>query len=262
MLALLSPAKSLDYDSALPTWLPTLDGYLARPHFAHDAAALIERARALTPQDIASLMGISDRLAQLNAARFAAWDAHFPADKTRAAIYAFNGDVYEGFDAASLDAQSMRWANDHIVILSGLYGALKPLDALQPYRLEMGTALDNPRGPHLYAWWGSQIAQYIQQQLNNDPHPIIINLASQEYFKAVDKKVLTSPIIECVFQDYKNGQWKIISFHAKRARGLMARHLATTRAQTLDDVRSFSAEGYTFAPAVSDATKLVFRRTL
>lgn len=260
MLFLLSPAKSLDYDTPLPPDLPhTL------PAFIPQSQALLEVLREKSPQDIASLMSLSDKLAALNVARYAAWSPEFTADNARQALLAFNGDVYEGLDAHSLSRDELAWAQEHVAILSGLYGVLKPLDWMQPYRLEMGTRLATPAGSNLYQFWGDQIAHHLNQRLATasaaqHETPVVVNLASQEYFKAVDLKALKARVIECVFEDYKGGTYKIISFHAKRARGLMARYAITQRIDRPEGLADFDLEGYAYAPAVSTPQRLVFRR--
>ena len=255
MLILLSPAKSLDLDTPLPAELPhTL------PQFRQAAAQLIEVLRPLAPQQVASLMHLSDALAALNVARYAAWSPRFTAKNARPALLTFNGDVYEGLDARSLARSDLDWAQDHLAILSGLYGVLRPLDLMQPYRLEMGTRLATARGSNLYQFWGSQIAAHLNTRLRADTTPVVVNLASQEYFKAVDRKALKARVIDCVFEDWKAGAYKIISFHAKRARGLMARHAITHRIATPHQLEGFDLEGYAFAPAASEPERLVFRR--
>ena len=232
------------------------------PQFAAQSAELIEVLRLKSPQQIAELMDLSDALAALNVARYAAWTPKFTAKNAKQAILAFNGDVYDGLDAKSLSAEALSWAQQHVCILSGLYGVLRPLDRMQPYRLEMGTALANPKGKNLYAFWGAQIAEHLNQKLAKDTTPVIVNLASQEYFKAVDLKTLKARVIECVFEDYKGGQYKIISFFAKRARGLMARYATLNQINHPDGLRGFDLDGYAFAPAASSPDRLVFRRKL
>ncbi|MFN7857496.1 MAG: peroxide stress protein YaaA [Acidovorax sp.] len=255
MLFLLSPAKSLDYDTPLPSDLPH-----TTPRFVPQAQALIEVLRQQPPQAIASLMELSDKLAVLNVARYAAWSPRFTAANSRQALLAFDGDVYDGLQARSLDAQDLAWAQQHVAILSGLYGVLRPLDRMQPYRLEMGTRLHTDAGSNLYQFWGRQIADYLNAGLKQDPSPVVVNLASQEYFKAVDCSVLKAQVIECVFEDYKGGAYKIISFYAKRARGLMARYAITRRVTTPQQLEGFNLDGYGFAPGASTAQRLVFRR--
>ena len=255
VLFLLSPAKSLDYDTPLPAGLPhTL------PAFVPDAQRLIAVLREKSPQEIASLMSISDPLAALNVARYAAWTPCFTAANSRQAVMAFNGDVYEGLQARSLSPEDLEWAQAHVAILSGLYGVLRPLDWMQPYRLEMGTRLATDAGANLYQFWGARIAEHLNQRLAADATPVVVNLASQEYFKSVDRKVLKARVIECVFEDHKAGQYKIISFYAKRARGLMARWAIQQRVSVPRQLEQFDLEGYAFHPPSSEPQRLVFRR--
>jgi cytoplasmic iron level regulating protein YaaA (DUF328/UPF0246 family) len=254
MLFLLSPAKTLDYESPLP---PV---QTSAPQFVAQSADLINTLKKKSPKQIAALMDLSAPLAQLNADRFKAWSPAFTQDNARPPVLAFNGDVYEGLDAKSLKPQDLQWAQDHVAILSGLYGVLKPLDLMQPYRLEMGTALKHGKAHNLYQFWGSQLALHLNAQLAKEKDPVIVNLASQEYFKAVDRKMLQAKVIECVFQDHKNGQYKIISFFAKRARGLMARFAIQHQLKTPQALQKFNLEGYAFAPSVSSDDTLVFRR--
>lgn len=254
MLFLLSPAKSLDFEPVSAEVPHT------QPLFVPQAAALIDILKQQSPQQIAELMDLSDTLSGLNVARYQAWKPKFTAKNAKQAVLAFNGDVYEGLDAKTLDAQALAWAQDHLCILSGLYGVLRPLDYMQPYRLEMGTQLANPQGKNLYAFWGAQIAQYLNARLKADVSPVVVNLASQEYAKAVDRKTLKARVIECVFEDFKGGKYKIISFHAKRARGLMARFAATHAVVLPEQLKAFDSEGYAFDAAVSEPDRLVFRR--
>ena len=256
MLFLLSPAKSLDFDT------PAADLPHTQPQFVAQASELIDILRQQSPQDIARLMHLSDTLSGLNVARYQAWSPRFTSKNAKQAALAFNGDVYGGLDAKSLDPKALAWTQQHVCILSGLYGVLRPLDYMQPYRLEMGTALPNARGKNLYEFWGSQLAQYLNRRLQKDPVPIIVNLASVEYFKAVDRQALKAQVIDCVFEDYKGGQYKIISFHAKRARGLMARFAATRQVVLPEQLKAFNAEGYAFDATASDPLRLVFRRHL
>ena len=255
MLFLLSPAKSLEYERALPTGLAhTL------PPFIAQSEALIDTLRTLSPQEVAKLMTISDKLAQLNVARYASWQPTFTADNSRQALFAFNGDVYEGLEAYTLSAPDIAWAQDHLLMLSGLYGALRPLDWMQPYRLEMGTRLNTAQGSNLYQFWGTQIAELINQRQSSEAQPVVVNLASQEYFKSVDLKHLQARVVECVFEDYKGGKYKIISFHAKHARGLMARYAIEHRLTQPEQLMAFDTNGYAYAPEVSSSNRLVFRR--
>ena len=251
----MSPAKALDYETPVAPEVPHTP-----PLFGKQSAALIAVLREKSPQQIAELMKLSDPLASLNVARYEAWRPKVTAKNAKQAVLAFNGDVYGGLDAPSLTAAQLDWLQDHVCILSGLYGVLRPLDWMQPYRLEMGTALATERGPNLYRFWGPRIADYLNQRLAGQKTPIVVNLASQEYFKAVDRKVLQARVIDCVFEDYKGGQYKVISFLAKRARGLMARYAAQHKVATPKKLEGFDLEGYAFAPAASEPDRLVFRR--
>ena len=254
MLFLLSPAKSLDFDP------PAADVPHSQPLFVPQATELITVLKQKLPQEIASLMSLSDSLAGLNVARYQAWRTKFSAKNAKQAVLAFNGDVYNGLDAKTLGADDLSWAQDHLCILSGLYGVLRPLDYMQPYRLEMGTKLPNPGGKDLYQFWGTRIADYLNTRLQRDKTPVIVNLASQEYFKAVDSKALKARVIDCVFEDFKDGKYKIISFYAKRARGLMARFATTQRLNLPEQLKGFDLEGYAFEASQSSAERLVFRR--
>jgi cytoplasmic iron level regulating protein YaaA (DUF328/UPF0246 family) len=255
MLFVISPAKALDFDT------PAHHLPHTQPLFTPQASALIALLRDQSPLQISALMHLSDALAGLNVARYQAWRPTFTAKNSKQAVLAFNGDVYGGLDAASLPPDALAWTQDHLAILSGLYGVLRPLDYMQPYRLEMGTRLANPQGATLYKFWGTQIADYLNQRLQADASPVLVNLASQEYFKAVDRKALKARVIECVFEELRdNGQYKIISFMAKRARGLMARYAAQHRITLPQQLQDFNLEGYAFAPAQSQADRLVFRR--
>ncbi len=255
MLFVLSPAKALDYETPVPPDVPH-----TQPLFARQSAALIEVLREKSPRQIAELMKLSDPLASLNVARYEAWRPRFTARNSRQAVFAFDGDVYGGLDVRSLGAAEQAWLQAHVRILSGLYGVLRPLDRMQPYRLEMGTRLATDHGANLYQFWGTRIADHLNQQMAGQPAPILVNLASQEYFKAVDRKALKARVIDCVFEDYKGGQYKIISFLAKRARGLMARYATQHRVARPGELEGFDLEGYAFAPAASQPDRLVFRR--
>lgn len=257
MLFVLSPAKSLDYDTPVPDDIAAM---ATRPAFVPQAAELIEVLKPMSPRQVAGLMDLSDNLAQLNVARYGAWSSRFTAKNSKPAALAFDGDVYGGLDAKTLSADDLAWAQDHLAILSGLYGVLRPLDRLQPYRLEMGTRLENPKGRDLYAYWGDSIAQHLSRRLAGHAAPVLVNLASQEYFHAADRPALKPRVIECVFEEGKGGSWKVISFFAKRARGLMARHAVLNRIEHPDDLKGFEAEGYTYAASASSVERLVFRR--
>ncbi|MHB8951015.1 MAG: peroxide stress protein YaaA [Rhodoferax sp.] len=255
MLFLLSPAKSLDFDT------PAGAAPHTQPLFIPQAAELIDVLRQKSPQQIASLMSLSDTLAGLNTARYQAWTPKFTAKNAKQAVLAFNGDVYEGLDAKSLPAEGLKWLQDHVCILSGLYGVLRPLDYIQPYRLEMGTKLATVQGKDLYQFWGAQISDYLNTRLPREAAPVVVNLASQEYFKAVDRKALQARVVECVFQEYRDGQYKIISFYAKRARGLMARYAAMHRLNKPKQLESFDLDGYAFDAGASEPDRLVYRRS-
>lgn len=251
---LLSPAKALDYET--PPHVATH----SQPLFVRQATQLIGLLREKSPQEIATLMDLSDPLAGLNVTRYHAWTPSFTTQNAKPAVLAFNGDVYEGLDARSLSEQDLAWAQDHVCILSGLYGVLRPMDLMQPYRLEMGTRLATPKGKNLYQFWGTQIADYLNQRAAADASPLIVNLASEEYFKSVDRKALKPDVVTCVFEELKAGQYKVISFMAKRARGLMVRYAIARRATGVDELKGFDLEGYAFVPAASEDHRLVFRR--
>jgi len=254
MLLLLSPAKSLDYESPLAALPHTA------PLFVKQSKALIDVLRGYSPLQISQLMDLSDALSGLNVARYQAWSTRATAKNARQALLAFNGDVYDGLQARSLDADALAWAQDHVCILSGLYGVLRPLDLMQPYRLEMGTALPTPQGKNLYQFWDGQISLYLNTRLRADASPFIVNLASQEYFKVVQSQGLRAPVVECVFQEERNGQFKIISFSAKRARGMMARFAIDHRLTAPEQLRAFDLDGYTWCAAESSPSRMVFRR--
>ena len=255
MLFLLSPAKSLDYETPLDPQRSHTP-----PLFVKQSKELIDLLRAYSPLQISELMSLSDALSALNVARYQAWSSRATPKNARQAVLAFDGDVYGGLDARSLGGQDLAWAQDHVCILSGLYGVLRPMDLMQPYRLEMGTRLANAEGSNLYHFWGTQIADYLNTRLRSDISPVVINLASQEYFKAVDTKALKARVVECVFEDFKNGQYKIISFFAKRARGLMARYVVTHQLVKPEQLRAFDVDGYAWSAAQSTPERMVFRR--
>ncbi|MFZ3139900.1 peroxide stress protein YaaA [Polaromonas sp.] len=254
MLFILSPAKALDYD--------TPAGHVphTQPLFARQAAELVAVMREKSPQQIASLMKLSDALAGLNVARYEAWSPKFTAKNSKQAALAFNGDAYQGLDAKTLGDSQLAWAQDHLCILSGLYGVLRPLDWMQPYRLEMGTALATGHGKNLYQFWGAQIADYLNERAAADVSPVIVNLASEEYFKAVNRKALKARVVSCVFEEWRGDRYKIISFMAKRARGLMVRYAIENKLATVEKLKGFDAEGYGFDAGASTLDRLVFRR--
>ncbi|MFA5664811.1 peroxide stress protein YaaA [Castellaniella sp.] len=255
MLVVLSPAKKLDFDSPLRVTAHT------RPVFLDQANELAARLQTLGPDALGRLMKLSAALAELNAHRYAGWVADPDLQHARQAVLAFDGDVYAGLQAGSLDSQQMAWAQDHLALLSGLYGVLRPLDLIQPHRLEMGTRLETARGANLYAWWGGQIADELNRRLDAlAGERVLVNLASAEYFRSVQIPRLQGRVIECVFQDLKDGAWKVIGLHAKRARGLMARHIIEQQIESSEQLRGFAAEGYAWHAPQSDEARLVFRR--
>ncbi|RAW85306.1 peroxide stress protein YaaA [Photorhabdus laumondii] len=254
MLITISPAKTLDYESPLTT-----EKY-SQPALLDQSEQLISICRKLTPAQIASLMSISDKLAGLNAARFGEWHADFTPENARQAILAFKGDVYTGMQAESFSDKDFDFAQDHLRILSGLYGVLRPLDLMQPYRLEMGIKLENKRGKDLYAFWGDLITEKLNEALGQQGDNVLVNLASDEYFKSVNTKKLAGKIIKPVFLDEKNGKYKIISFYAKKARGLMSRFIIQNQLTQIDRLVEFNLDGYAFDESLSKGNELVFKR--
>ncbi|SJN55887.1 hypothetical protein VR7878_01495 [Vibrio ruber DSM 16370] len=254
MLIVVSPAKTLDYESPLQTDKHTI------PELLDHSKELIEVCRQLTPADIASLMKVSDKIAGLNVARFAEWSKQFSFENARQAILAFKGDVYTGLEAETLSDDDLDYAQQHLRMLSGLYGLLKPLDLMQPYRLEMGTKLANPRGNNLYQFWDNVITEKLNESIQAQGDNILVNLASNEYFKAVHVKALDARVITPVFKDCKNGQYKVISFYAKKARGMMARYIIENRISSVEQLLAFNVAGYEYDAGESTATELVFKR--
>ncbi|MCK7549481.1 peroxide stress protein YaaA [Marinobacter koreensis] len=253
MLMVISPAKTLDYESPLATNTYT------QPDFLDDACELVDQLKTLEPHQISNLMSISDKLGQLNADRFRTWHTPFTPENARQAILAFKGDVYTGLAAESFSEDDFQFAQEHLRMLSGLYGVLKPLDLMQPYRLEMGTRFENHRGKDLYAFWGSRITEEINRLLTNDDG-VLVNLASNEYFKSIRKKELEGRLITPQFKDWKNGQYKMISFYAKKARGLMCRYAIQNRITQADDLKGFDLDGYYFSEDQSKGDNWVFLR--
>lgn len=256
MLFVLSPAKSLDYDTPSVTEAHTTPDFVAR------SAELINVLKKQSPAQIASLMGISDQLAILNVDRYAQWSSTFTTANAKQAVLAFNGDVYECLDANSLSKKQLDYVQSHVRILSGLYGMLRPLDLMQPYRLEMGTKLANPGGKDLYAFWDDTVTKALNAEFAAQKSRVLINLASEEYFKVVKPKLLDAEVISPVFEDWKGGKYKIISFYAKRARGLMARYAALKGITNPDKLKDFDLDGYGFDADVSTDKKWVFRRRI
>ena len=252
MKLVISPAKSLDFESKLPTTKTTQSLFLAQ------SKKLNTVLKKQTPQDLSKLMSISDKLAQLNYDRNQDWTTPFTKDNARPAIYSFNGDVYKGLDAYNIPEDKLELTQNTVRILSGLYGVLKPLDLIQPYRLEMGTKLPVGSNKNLYEFWKKDIVTALNDELEDDE--LFLNLASNEYFKAVDTKALKVPVVTANFKEFKNGKLKIISFYAKEARGLMAKYVIDTNAKTVDDLKQFNYNNYQFDGNLSTQKDLVFTR--
>ncbi|BFM18659.1 peroxide stress protein YaaA [Maricurvus nonylphenolicus] len=256
MLLVISPAKNLDYET------PAKTKQKSEPDFLDDAQELIDELRELAPQDISTLMGISDKLGVLNYDRYQQWSTPFTEDNAKQAVLAFNGDVYTGLDANNFKADEFKFAQKHLRILSGLYGLLKPLDLMQPYRLEMGTKFTNQRGKDLYQFWGEAITDALNKQLKSVKSDVLVNLASNEYFKSVKPKLLNAEVVTPVFKDWKGDKYKIISFYAKKARGLMAAYIIKNKLTDVEDIKGFDYEGYRFNEGMSSAKEWVFTRQL
>ncbi|MEY0489385.1 peroxide stress protein YaaA [Proteus terrae] len=254
MLITISPAKTLDFESPLATT------HFTQPELLKYSQQLIEECRKLSSSDIASLMKISDKLAGLNAARFGEWQPNFTPENARQAILAFKGDVYTGMQAELFSEDDFQFAQQHLRMLSGLYGVLRPLDLMQPYRLEMGIKLKNSKGSDLYQFWGNNITETLNKALEEQGDNILINLASDEYFKSVNPKKLNAEIVKPVFLDEKNGKYKVISFYAKKARGLMSRFIIQEKLTNKVQLKEFDLEGYQFNSAESEGNTLVFKR--
>ena len=254
MLILISPAKTLDFDTPAPTRTAT------QPVFLDDSQLLIDDLQKLTPDGVSSLMNISSKLGELNFERFMDWQQPFTKKNAKQALLAFKGDVYTGLDAESFSADDFKNAQKHLRILSGLYGVLRPLDLMQPYRLEMGTRFGNTRGKDLYEFWGDRITTELNKTLKSLKSDVVINLASNEYFKSIDKKALNASIIAPQFKDEKNGDYKIISFYAKKARGVMAAWLIRKNISDPKDLKKFRLAGYRYSAAHSAADKPTFIR--
>lgn len=252
MLIVLSPAKSLDLDS------PPTTPQRTTPRFIDHAATLIDTLRPYSPAQVGALMAISDPLAVLNVTRYADWQPEH--GQARQAIMSFDGDVYTGLGARTLAPSALDWVQDRVRILSGLYGLLRPLDGMHPYRLEMGTKLPNARGKDLYAFWGERVTEALNADIRAAGAGVLVNLASEEYFKSVKPKLLDVPVVSPVFEDWKNGKYKIISFFAKRARGMMARYAAERAIADPQALKDFDVDGYAFVPEASSEREWVFRR--
>ncbi|TWI58430.1 hypothetical protein IQ22_00134 [Pseudomonas duriflava] len=254
MLMVISPAKTLDYET------PPATSRFTQPEHIDDAQQLITQLNTLSPADIASLMEVSDKIAGLNAARFASWSLDFTPQNAKQALLAFKGDVYTGLAATDFSDADFDFAQQHLRILSGLYGILRPLDLMQPYRLEMGTKLANPKGKDLYAFWGTRISSWLNEATALQGDDIVLNLASNEYFSAIQRKMVQGRIIDIEFRDRKGDQYKIVSFYAKKARGLMARYVIKNRIRSPEQIKAFTSDGYYFSEEFSTANKVVFLR--
>ena len=254
MLIVVSPAKTLDYDTPPKTSKHTMPDYLDQSQI------LIDRLRLLSALDISELMKVSSKIAELNFDRYEAWTPTFSPDNAKQAVLAFKGDVYTGLDVDSFNAKDLDFAQQHLRILSGLYGLLRPLDLMQPYRLEMGTRLDNERGRNLYEFWGERITEGLNKQLKKIKSPYLINLASNEYFKSVKPAHLQGEIITPAFKEYKNGEYRMIGIHAKKARGMLSRYIIRNRLKEPEAIRDFAEDGYRFNARQSSDTDWVFTR--
>jgi len=254
MLLLISPAKNLDYKTPLPTKKNT------KPEFLDKSEILINELKKLAPYDVSTLMKLSDKLGSLNYDRFQSWSLPFNTSNARPAVFAFNGDVYTGLDAYHFDTQDLDYAQNHLRILSGLYGLLKPLDLIQPYRLEMGTKFSNPEGKDLYTFWDGLITDAVNKILTKNKSQDLINLASNEYFKSIQKKDIKTNIITPIFKDKKNGNYKIISFYAKKARGRMSAYIIKNKIIQAEEIKNFYWDGYSFNESMSTDKDWVFTR--
>ncbi|WP_101758597.1 peroxide stress protein YaaA [Oceanicoccus sp. KOV_DT_Chl] len=254
MLLVISPAKTLDFETPAKTKVATT------PDFLEQSQQLIKQLQDLAPADISSLMSISEKLGLLNFDRFHSWHTPFDTKNAKQALLAFKGDVYTGLDAESFTAADFKFAQKHLRILSGLYGLLRPLDLIQPYRLEMGTKFANQGGANLYQFWGEQLTQAVNTQLKKTKSTVLVNLASNEYFKALQSKGIEADIVTPVFKDKKNGQYKIISFYAKKARGLMSAYVIKHQLTNVEDLKKFDVEGYRYNAAMSSTSDWVFSR--
>lgn len=261
MYFLLSPAKSLNETDDIPV---NLGNYYSQPELIEHSQALMKVLKSKEPIDLQELMSISDDLAQLNAERNQQWswseDTPFALDNAKPAGYLFDGDVYTGLDMYNMDKETAIYVNEHLGILSGLYGVIKPLDLIQPYRLEMGTKLKNARGDNLYEFWGEEVTDVINARMADSKDKVLINLASNEYFKSVKKKALKAEIITPRFEDEKNGNYKVISFYAKKARGLMVKYAADNKLTNAEQLKQFDLAGYYYVDELSDDKTWTFRR--
>ncbi len=256
MITVISPAKTLDFESTVP------DFSLSEPVFQEKGNSIASKLSRFSVKKIQDLMKLSDDLAQLNTERYREWKT-VPTDKeVRAALYAFKGDVYLGLDGYSLSEEQVNYAQNHLRILSGLYGVLKPLDGIQPYRLEMGTSLPVQRSKNLYQYWSKSVIDLINSELKEQSTTTLVNLASNEYFKVIDKKKLEGTVVTPVFKDLKNGNYKVISFFAKKARGMMSRFIIENKIEKVEDLLAFEVDGYHFNANLSTESEPVFTREL
>lgn len=254
MLIVISPAKSLDFDTAAPT------SEYSMPEMLDDSEKLVSRLKKMNPKKLSDLMGISASLGQLNYERYQTWHQPFTPENAKQAVLAFSGDVYQGLDANTLSEEHLLKLQSKLRILSGLYGVLKPLDLIQPYRLEMGTKLKYQRSDDLYAYWKKKITPKVKEALAESGSNVLVNLASNEYYKSIDTKKLGAEIVTPAFKDLKNGEYKMISFFAKKARGLMTRFIVENNIEKVEDLQAFDAEGYVFNPRLSKPGSPVFTR--
>ena len=254
MLHVISPAKTLDFET------PPITRHFTQPQFLDHARQLIDELRPLNPQQVSELMDISEKLGVLNAQRFLDWQLPFTTENAKQAVLAFKGDVYTGMQADRFSSQDLAWAQQRLRILSGLYGLLRPLDLIQPYRLEMGTHFANSRGKNLYEFWGNRLTEQLNRELAQAPQPLLVNLASNEYWGAVQARHLSGEVITPTFKDRKNGQYKIISFFAKKARGMMSAWIIQQRLDQAEGLKDFNSAGYRYNPAMSSAREWVFTR--
>ena len=254
MLTVISPAKTLDYES------PALTTEFTQPAHLHQSRKLVRRLRKLNSPDLSKLMGVSSSIADLNYERFRRWKTPFKPENAKQALFAFKGDVYLGLKAETMSSDNINFAQNHLRMLSGLYGVLRPLDLMQPYRLEMGTALGTDQGRNLYQFWDKRITRTLNAEMKSIGTDILVNLASIEYFKSVKPKSIRGRIVTPVFKDYKDGEYQIIGFFAKKARGLMSRYIIDNEIKQVDEIRGFSDEGYTYDPSMSNDQEWVFTR--
>ena len=254
MKFVLSPAKSLDYETA------ALTDRHSEPAFMSEAAQLIGKLKEFDANDIKGLMGVSEKIAELNVGRYHDWSHKATPRNAKQAVYAFTGDVYTGISITSAEQAQVDYIDKNVIILSGLYGALKPLDLMQPYRLEMGTKLETSMGANLYQFWGDTVTNYVNSALSADQDDALVNLASNEYYKVLQPKSIRARIITPIFKDQKNGSYKIVSFYAKKARGLMVRYAADNQVTDVEQLKSFDYAGYAFNPELSDGDNWVFTR--